>query len=405
MSAEEYQVLTNPAIVGKGDRLPSGHSVNRRKGVFAFDIEGSGAIRTKNQLLAFGWASGNYHGQVVLYLGRRECESWEDFWKRSGFDMDCFNDFWNKKLPKPEEGWNTNLEKFEALQIPPHICENSCQLPADGPGKPPKKYWRFTHTNSFLHAVRETNNGPEPGDVVVIEAESYSAHMENQDIWEFQRACSPRIKISPILYIRAYTERDLAFIIHEVLKEYQKNKKLTFVSDTLHYDASWVDMLLEKYGHPPLMYDQSGEMGYKFICWGRELGSYQMGLCAAGNDDSSKAQYTKTKRWIEAKIENGWNPKNAHFASDDALKIEGSWFVAEEANRRRYDIHERLASCLREPVPDEETTEEEKDMTPEERAEHRDERPNWVVVDEWMEQNIDQICELASSSSKRQRTN
>ena len=54
-----------------------------------------------------------------------------------------------------------------------------------------------------------------------------------------------------------------------------------------------------------------------------------MGLCAARvSSINGKAQYSKTKRHLEAQIDNGWDPKNAHFAVDDAKQIHGAWKAA-----------------------------------------------------------------------------
>lgn len=378
--------------------------IERKEEVLAVDIEGTGALRRLNQLIAFGWVTEDgEQGQVALYLGRRRRETFYQLWERCGFDMDCYKGFWKK-----------NLHSLQAFQVPPNNRSNDGYIfpveKEDGTSEPLicttglPMYQRYCHLDELLTVT------PSPSDKIIIEADSYATNKRNQKKWKkdhrfdwIRANCAP-----PIFYIRAYTERDLAFIIHEVLMNIQKTSKITYLSDTLHYDASWVDMLLEKYGHPPLMYDQSGDLSYKRMCWGRELGSYQMGICAADNSDDTKEQYAKTKRWIESQITNGWDAKNAHFPLDDALKIKGSWDVVEEANRRRYRIHKRVAACLRTPISDEEATAEEANLTPEDRAEKRDSLPNWAVVDAWVEENLDAICDMASSrksesSRKRQR--
>lgn len=184
-------------------------------------------------------------------------------------------------------------------------------------------------------------------------------------------------------------------MIHDVLKDLQSRYKITYVSDTLHYDASWTDMLLEKYGFPPLLYDQSGDMSYKRMCWGRELGLFVMGMSATDNRTESKEQYTKTKRWIEDRVSNGWDEKNSHFAVDDALKINGSWEEVERENRRRFKLHQRIAHSIRE----KEEGETEKD------AEKRDPRPNWAYFYNFIDDNLTDLCEMAKKhrDAKRQK--
>lgn len=351
--------------------------VERKKKIFAFDIEGSGADREKNQLLSLGWmVNGKEMGQVALYLGKREEETFEDLWRRHGFDMDCYKWFKERRhilLP---------------FQVPPgkksHSFENEDQFSQ-------KEYVVYSDMLDFLFDDDDLLDEKED-QTVVIQATSYEQNKKNLLEWKESKFDKLRAKYTPVFYIRVYTERELAFVIHEVLIECQKNLKLYFISDTLHYDASWVDKLLGQYGHPPLLHDQAGRPGYEFMCWGRELGSFQMGLCAAGifNDESGE-QYSKTKDWIESQITNGWEEKNSHFALDDSMKINGSWKIVERENAKRFAFHKRVAASIRQ---------SEGHLT--ELTESLDPTPNWKIVDEWLQENVEELCKLASSS-KRQR--
>lgn len=363
-------------------------TTNRPHATLAFDIEGSGGLRVKNQMLSWGWCleedDGTQNkGQVALYLGKLENESWGVFWERNGWDMDCFNGFWSK-----------NLDKLVPLQLFAHdhgVGEESEHM-LTHKDTTVTKCWRFTRFSEFLQCCESYCV---PKDVVVVEASNYKENKYNQVLWLSKEYDDLRKKISPIFYIRAYTERQLAFVIHDVLKELQSRYKITYVSDTLHYDASWTDMLLEKYGFPPLLYDQSGDMSYKRMCWGRELGSFVMGMSATDNRTESKEQYTKTKRWIEDRVSNGWDEKNSHFAVDDALKINGSWEEVERENRRRFKLHQRIAHSIRE----KEEGETVKD------AEKRDPRPNWAHFYNFIDDNLTDLCEMAEKhrDAKRQK--
>ena len=75
----------------------------------------------------------------------------------------------------------------------------------------------------------------------------------------------------------------------------------------------------------------------------------------------------------------------------------------ERANKRRYEVHQQIAAACREPVPDEDATEAEKELTPERRAEARDPMPNWAVAVSFLEDNLEEICMMARAK-KRQRT-
>lgn len=370
----------------------------RPHATLSFDIEGSGSLRAKNQMLSWGWclqeADGTQNtGQVALYLGKLESETWERFWGRNGWDMDCFNEFWSK-----------NLDKLFPLQISPDLDEAKYDYGA--------LYERYVGVESFLENMNENVNVCTGKDstIYVIESDSYQDHVSEQKEWFSDGRAKAREKHSPIFYIRAYTERQLVYIIHDVLKDLQSRYQLTYLSDTLHYDASWTDMLLEKYGFPPLLYDQSGDMSFKRMCWGRELGSFQMGMSATNNNRTeTKEQYTKTKRWIESRISNGWDPKNSHFAVDDAMQINGSWDEVERENRRRFKLHQRLAHAIREPAEIDGKDGDTGGMivrSPEFQAEKDDPTPNWVHFYNFIEDNITDLCDMAEKYrvAKRQRT-
>jgi len=341
----------------------------RPRATLAFDIEGTGKRRRTNQLFSFGWCleetDGTQNkGQVVLYLGKREDEHWREFWERSGFDMGCFDGFWAK-----------NLDKLTPLQLPPGTMNRRHQ---DRRSK--TVYWRFSNFSKFASSQLYAHEMPHPtpGDQVVIEAPSYPEHRNN--LKYLNAAKELREQFSPITYIRAFTERDLACVIHEVLLDLQQRYRLTYISDTLHYDASWTDLLLERYGYPPLLHAQSGSTKFRDMCWGRELGSYQMGLSASSNHSD---EYSKTKRLLESRISNGWDATNAHFAVDDALKINGAWEEADRENRRRFKLHQRLARIIR----------EKEEGESEEEAEKRDPMPNWTYFYDFVEDNIDDFCD------------
>lgn len=369
MSAEDSSSSpTFPSTTALALALSSSGSSSRtrKSATLAFDIEGTGGLRHENQLISFGWSLNDpenpERGQVALYLGKRENESWRDLWKRNGFEMRCFDEFWAK-----------NLDKLEPLQIPP-----DSGMRYDG-------YWRFFSTPEFTAQAYSPKKAPEEGDFVVIESKTYEENKRNIAEWEALKDCDDLYKhFSPVFYIRADTERNMACIIHELLLSLQERYRLTYLSDTLHYDASWVDSLLSHYRYPPLLHAQTGDMRYKFMCWGREVGSYVMGLC--GSSDSTpedKAELRRSKRYLEARVNNGYNPENAHFAVDDALKIGGVWDEAAKENERRLRVNKRVADCLRG---------------------SEDETPNWAITLQFLEDNLDAVCEIATSSAKRQRT-
>ncbi len=108
-----------------------------------------------------------------------------------------------------------------------------------------------------------------------------------------------------------------------------KYKKVIHLFNTICFDSVWIEIKMMEAGYNSMLYRRSGDGR----AWGREVGSYLMGVYNLSPETPSKTVSSK-KRKLEALIE-GWSPKDAHYPKSDAEGILGLFLETKKVSLSR----------------------------------------------------------------------